>query len=306
MKSPIEITLEKHNVKYKHVRRDWIGIYCINPSCPNPNRKLHLGINLISGGCTCWKCGKKKLIDVLSEACHISKRQAYKIIQAHFKTGTNHTYKPTRATNTGNIKLPTPHKTTLPKRHRKYLQKRNYDPTQIQETWNIKATEEYSSLEYNGRTITYNWRIIAPVYISGKLVSFQCRDITGLAKEKYMACPLDVELIHHKDTLYGLDFIKQKALVVEGITDVWRMGKGTVCTFGTGWSVSQARTLANLKQVFIMFDPEKKAQEKAEELADCIKGINYKTEVEIISYGDTDPGDLSNKDARYLRKELGF
>ena len=119
-----------------------------------------------------------------------------------------------------------------------------------------------------------------------------------------MSCPEKEEVIPHKTIVYNADNITgNKAVLVEGVTDCWRLGDGSICCFGIKYTQAQANYLATLEKLFIMFDDEYNAQCQAESLGNILSGLG--TEVEIIKLGTgDDPGNLSQKDADDLMKQL--
>ena len=177
-------------------------------------------------------------------------------------------------------------------RHRNYLASRNFDPKELEKTWKLYGT---------GPIGPYKFRIIAPIFYGGRMVSYQGRDITGKSKIKYKACSKSMELVNHKRILYGLDFVNDVAIIVEGIADVWRLGKGAVATFGIEFTQPQVAILSKLRKCFIMFDAEEIAQKKAKELAESIVSLNPNVKVEIIKLsGVKDPAELTEKEAREI------
>ena len=81
-----------------------------------------------------------------------------------------------------------------------------------------------------------------------------------------------------------------------------------MATFGIDFTKQQARLIAtNFDKVFVMFDSEPQAQEKAEELGNIISSA-FSNHVEVINLPfivkNTDPGDLSQDDADVLMKEI--
>jgi hypothetical protein len=128
---------------------------------------------------------------------------------------------------------------------------------------------------------------------------------TGKGEARWKACGKEHERVWHRAILYGMDLLPgNKAIVVEGCTDVWRLGPGAVGTFGIDWTEEQRRVLKKLDRVWILFDEESQAQKKAEELA---YGLSDFTEVEILDIEQGDPGELPLKEARGLVNDLiGF
>lgn len=190
----------------------------------------------------------------------------------------------------------------LQDRHKRYLESRNFNPAQLEKDYALLGT---------GPLGEYKWRIIAPILLNGRTISYHSRDITGKQKP-HMACPKEDEVIGHKHTFYNLDrAVGPNILIVEGLADNWRLGPdNAIGSFGTSFTQQQINRLIRviherrIKRLFGIFDTE---EETAEEQVDMfLFYINGSTSVEtetIILWGG-DPGDLSNEEAQRLRKEL--
>jgi DNA primase len=183
----------------------------------------------------------------------------------------------------------------MEKRHKQYLINRNFDPDKLEKTWDLRGA---------GYTGDYKFRIIAPIIFKNKIVSFQGRDITGQSTLKYKTCKTSEEAIHHKHILYGIDKVKNRqAVIVEGITDVWRLGEGAVSTFGISYTEKQVLFISKyLDRAFILFDNEPTAQQKAKKLAIHLTSVGVKAEV--VNIESNDPAELKQEDADYLMKYL--
>lgn len=282
---------------HKHVSAGWVGIPC--PFCSG-NPGFHLGYctdpgSRYAGRFVCWRCGPKKVYDVLCRVLSMDKsgvRGLLGIYEQNFPMNFENN-KEEKRERKSSLVLP-PGTDKMKQNHRKYLIDRKFDPEKLEKEWGLKGT---------GPVGPYKHRIIIPIEHHWKLVSYQGRDITGKSDMKYKACRQEDEVRDHKDCLYGLDKTKSnRVIVVEGVTDVWRLGPGTVATFGIKYKPAQVRLLLNFAMVFILFDPESEAQEQAKKL-----GLELKTagvQSELIDIFSGDPGDLSDKDAAYISKDL--
>jgi DNA primase len=190
-----------------------------------------------------------------------------------------------------------PSTATLSSAHKDYLRARDFDPYPLIDTFDLKGTSWQGS---------YKWRILAPIYLNGHLVSYQGRDITDRSDLKYKACKMDEEVIHHKDIVYAGDLVKGRSVVIcEGITDVWRLGPGAVCTFGTGFSAAQVRHIASKwDEAFLLFDAEEEAQSQADRLAHLLSSLRHDMQIECIELNEGDPGEMKQEDADSLMKDL--
>lgn len=272
----------------QNTQEGWVNIQC--PFCDDDTN--HGGINTAGGYFYCWKCGWHSLFDLIAELTELRSYEVSQILNTYDRP---EIIKKRKKSYAKNIELPL-ETIELQKQHKMYLQNRNFDYTQLQKTWNIKGTLN---------TGPYSYRIIAPIYYKNKLVSYQARDITDKASIKYKACKIKKEIIHHKHMCYGIDKIEnKKGIIVEGITDVWRIGSGAICTFGTSYTPQQVQFIKNhLDTIFILYDfREKQAKEKATKLC-C--DLSLFCSVEIIELDvEGDPGNMSQKDADYLKKTL--
>ena len=295
--------LDSIHVPYKNsgagISRDFIGIYC--PFCSNPHGPRG-GFSLDKGFYSCWRCGHHRLVDVIKALARCTEKKAYELIQAH-KTNNpayplqGHSFERNSSPRgseaaTGILKLPG---NELSERHRKYLLDRNFDADYLVSRYGILGV---------GPVGFYKHRIIIPIKVDGQTVSFQTRDITGLAKAKYLPCKKEDEIIPFKNCLYELDSCQNKIVIVEGIFDAWRLGNGAVCTFGIQFTERQIKLIVKRKpkKVFVLYDNEIQAQRQAQKLANS---LNCFVSTEIINLNKVkDPGDLSWPDARGLMRDL--
>lgn len=277
--------------KHKHIRPGWLQIHC--PFCPGP-RNWHLGFNISRGYTNCWRCGWHSLANTIHTLLECNWHQTQAIIKQYSTGITTNIPTTEHLPSVSVIKLPSSCG-PLTAVHRKYLKNRHFNPDKLIHDWQLVGTQHVGN---------YKWRIIAPVYLNSKLVSYQGRDITGKSSLPYMACPTDEEVVHHKHTLYGIDYVvNRKAIIVEGIVDAWRMGRGTVATFGTGYTREQLLMMVKwLRQAFVLYDAEPEAQEIAQQLTAELYGLGIQTE--NICLGKGDPGDLPNETAAQIKREL--
>ncbi len=289
--------LHDHNIPYttsgtKHNRRGWVQIGC--PFCAG-GAGNHLGIKLPGEFATCWRCKGKSMLQVIQSLLMVSWTEAQAILHK-YKTNTKARKDKKQKIKLLKkiVKLPMG-ATNLKPRHDYYLESRNFDPEYLEKTFDLKGT---------GPIGDYKHRIIAPITLQDTLVSYQGRDITNRAKLKYKACRNVNEAFPHKHTLYGADLAKsERVIVVEGITDVWRLGPGAVASFGTSFTSAQIKMLCKeWKQAFVLFDSEPAALQAANHLGTTLAVTGM--DVEILSLDKGDPGDMKQCDASALMKEL--
>ncbi|MBU2395670.1 MAG: toprim domain-containing protein [Gammaproteobacteria bacterium] len=288
--------IECHTAGEKNVSRGWVGIQC--PFCND--HSWHLGVHLESGAFHCHRCKEKGsfayLIKIL-EQCEWP--------QAYQKAKKFHGSTPSM--NEGSFVPPGALFVNLdacfcvnpwPILHKKYLEGRNFDPDFLIRKYHLKAT---------GNSGEYKFRIIIPVHINKRLVTFTSRDVTGLSRARYKAASREKSILPVSSCLYNVDSVKDKALIVEGPTDVWRIGDGCVATFGTSYTQDQVSMLVRTgaRRFFVMFDPEETAQQQARKLAYDLASV--KSQVEILELpGGNDPGSLDYDSVLSLRREIGL
>lgn len=272
----------------KNVQDGWIGIKC--PLCDDQSN--HGGFNLDAGYYTCWRCGWhpiKKVVIALGFPPEVI--QTYDVALAKTPGKATESHRPLF------ISMP-PGSKPLRKVHRKYLRGRGFNPDLLVEKFKLQGT---------GPLGEYSHRIVAPIFFNKIFVSYQCRDYTGKARLRYKPCRKKNELVHHKDILYNLDTVTDTALVVEGITDVWRIGDGCVATFGTAYTTSQVYLLAErCNRVFILYDPGRFAQKKAKSLATELSTIGVEVKIITLKVAGDPASALSPKRVRRLRREIGL
>lgn len=275
--------------------KNHVNTHC--PFCPGGN-DYHLGFELSGKYANCWQCGWHPISKTISKLIGVSESEARKILNDYGGKFFKKTKEIKRRVRKKSHKFPSG-TTALTKRHFKYLEKRNFNPKKITYEWSLFGTGPIAKLD----NIDYKFRIIAPIFWNNEQVSFQARDITGNHKVKYLACPKERELIEHKHILYGdQNYWDDIGICVEGITDVWRLGKKSFATFGIKFTHKQIRIMSkNFKRIFIIFDDEPQAQRQAKKLQ---KELLFRNIEAIIQTIDGDPGDLTDKDAKELIKKI--
>lgn len=284
----------KYSIEYansgKHFRRGWTNICC--PHCLSDDYKL--GINNEKGYSTCYSCGFHSLKQTIAKLLNIPYSTANEII-IEFSEG--FIKEDALKIKPSTIELPIG-LGPLKEQHYNYIKGRNYKAS-VARFFKLKGTSIHGN---------YPHRIFIPVYQDHELVNFQCRDITGRSKIKYKTCPNDNSKIDLKNTLYNLDSVKGKSvIIVEGALDAWRFPNHAVATFGTEFTNMQARLISNkFDKIFIMFDPDEyAAQGHARNLFNFLSVLNKDVEIINLNTG-TDPGDLTDKQADEILGDLGI
>ena len=87
----------------------------------------------------------------------------------------------------------------------------------------------------------YAYRIIIPIYENGILKTWTSRDVTNKQKERYKAATIEESAYDPVEAIYNIDNVKEyhDAFLVEGPTDVWKMGNGSMCFMGCEMDTSK-------------------------------------------------------------------
>ena len=277
----------------KNVSPGWIGLRCLFCS----DRSNHLGINIKSGKYRCWKCHRKGHVRFLIQKLEGCGEGKAKRILAEYED-------PIFGKNIEDIPYTTPDK-VLPKEatkdiwdmHRNYLEHRNFNPDTLIRKYDLYCTHN---------TGEYKFRIIAPVIMAESMVCFTARDVTGGAELRYKSSPTSGYVIDPNRVLYNVDSVYDTAVIMEGITDVWRVGDPGVALLNKEFNHKHLQLLLTkgVKRCFFVYDAETEAQKLALEAAAMASGVI--PVVEQVDLAEGDPGSLSPEDAARLRKFLGL
>lgn len=277
---------QDYNIEYalegKNISHGWVGIH--DPF--SIDSSFHGGINPDGGYFYSWKSGWHPLEEVISELVGGDYLQTKMIIKQYsYESLASEVIKVKERFEISD------YQTT--RAMRDFLRARRFNARYIIEKYDVRGSA-------NGR------RLVIPIYFNGEIVSYQERDIEH---KFYKACPKDRAILNYKDILYNLDnCVIDTVVVVEGVTDVWRMGDNCVCTFGKSVTKKQLTLLAKkFKKVIIMFDPEYEAQKDAKKIGVELAMMGIDVVIEN-TYCDllnvSDPGDFTNRQAQKVMHKL--
>lgn len=279
---------EDHGIPYwgegKNLTAGWIGVTC--PFCSDTSN--HGGFNTANGYYHCWKCGGHPTYDVIKKFTGVSNPK-----QILRRYGVIHEGQaPKNERKKKDFILPG--ETPLKKIHIKYLEQRGFDPEYLEMKYFLRGTDHIGQ---------YKFRIVIPVVYNQKVVSFITRDATNQQEFRYMTCPGNMEIIEHKNILFNSDNCPGKrAIGVEGVFDVFRIGDNCFGTFGTAFTPSQIKEMQRFEKVFLLYDTEPEAQEKAEKALYMLNSVGIDTELITLDGGD--PAEMSDDDVIHLKKDL--
>lgn len=288
-----------YKIEYNNrVNRGWTNIAC--PFCDD--KTFNGGFNNANDYFHCWKCGGHNFRQALARAVNIPFNEVDVLIEQY--AGRNSLLNKLNKKQAKAIKLTLPTNTFTPA-ERKYLKQRNFSPKLLHEKYKIV-----------GGGITGNWkyRIIIPLILNDKIVSWTGRSILSKQKinelkiPRYKNLSIEQSVIDPKSILYNLDNCKDRTgVLTEGAFDVMRLGDGFFCSFGTELTQSQIAIIKDrFDKVFIMFDNEPEAQTKARKFGLQIASMGVDVEV-VNAYEDfnkNDGGELTEQEVQIIRKEL--
>lgn len=278
---------QEYNIDYRepgstpHVRGDWLGLIC--PWC-GTGGKYGLGINERSYAASCWKCGIHKIGDVLKE---LTGEPWWKIKEL---LGDRESFFHKETPKQGVLKLPEGLR-PLSSIHKKYLRNRGFDPDELVKLWGLQCTCLTPQLP---------WRIFIPVVYRGETISWTTRSLASNGV-RYVNASSSEEKLSLKSMLYGEDYCRHALIVVEGPTDVWRIGPGAVATMGVKYTPEQVIKISHYPYRFICFDNEPGAQRQARKLMWELSVFPGKTKNLILETGK-DAGEADIKEIKEIRK----
>jgi len=278
----------------KNTSQGWISIPC--PFCPDPDPSYHLGISP-QKRVTCWRCGHRG--SVVDLVFHLDPGKDVAQTLKNFRLFSINELKKDILIRSGeNCQLPKHATKVFPQAHLNYLLGRRFDPDFLIKKYDLYATGPIFSKEEK----EWRYRIVIPIYFRSQIVNFTGLDITKTQKQKYKHNKNELSLVPMKEILYNLDSVVDKMLVVEGTSDVWRMGPGTVATMGIEFTHAQINLIreARPKKVVIMYDSEPFAIEAAKDFRSALQRLKINSFVLPLSKGD--PADLSEEEVREIRR----
>ena len=275
------------------VQPHWVGVKC--PFCNTEGP--YLGYSLRKGYFSCWRCGGHSVYSVVEAFLGPNKGRVLETIKAFQKTLETVDLGPSRGSlgpRPTSLELPYGIVDFMPA-HKRYLERRKFDPNLIHKLYGVQGTGPFGP---------HARRLFMPITLNDRPVSWTTRDITKSDGPKYVSCPLQKEVIPHKRLVYGIDKARSnKCVIVEGPTDVWRMGPGAVATFGIKYTKAQVKLISKtFDRVFVLYDNEDFAIRQAKRLARTLSVLGLETEVVALNEGD--PGDLPQTEADYLMVQL--
>ena len=292
---------EAHNMEMRR-SKTWVNVNC--PFCKNPpDTHCNGGFSEGVPAFNCWRCGKHNWVEALSLIFHVSPMEAKRMASKYSAGSTA----PLSRKFAAGKNLSMPGFDSFTDAEAEYLESRGFDIPELKRKFGIRG---------GGIAGEWSYRILVPIFLEGRLVSWTGRSI--LPREwidrdkipRYKNLSVEKSEVNPKEIFFNLDNSREDSVIlVEGPFDVLKMGDNTICSLGTSvTSAQKALLLKKYKKVFIAFDNEPSAQEKAKKLGVDLNSLGL--EVEIVNicedYGKNDPGELTKNEIAEIKKELGF
>jgi len=292
--------LEEKQIEYrtsgKNVSRGWVEINC--PFCGN-DPSFHCGISpqkLFN----CYICGEKGDIVKLVRQIETCLWHEAKDIITQFSEDLTVNLKKDNIGYAPKIELLNLPKISLSLPcliHKNYLISRNFNPNYLARKYKLKFCYNIGE---------WKFRIIIPFFLNSKLVTWSGLDVTDKATIKYKHLANEKSVIPIKKTLYNIDSISEgdSIIIVEGITDVWRLEKNCIATMGIQYTQEQVEMILkkNPKKIIVIFDAEQKAIAQAYKLANQLS--LFIKDVNVVELDDGDPCDLSIDKIKEIRNMI--
>ncbi len=279
--------LQKYRVPYKmhgehnHATSGWCQVDC--PSCTPNSGRFRLGLPLhVRNVCNCWSCGVRPFLLTLAKLTG----ESFDVLRGLLGTPSPHdvVWRPR-----GILKWPDG-VGPLQMIHRDYLQERGINAAYAANVWGVRGI---------GVSSRWQWRLLLPVTLNGRSVSWTTRTV-GINEPRYLSAPPDMEEEPHKALLYGADLARHTAIVCEGPMDALRIGPGAIATFGVTVSKAQLAKLSKYPTRVICFDADADGYKAAEQLCDQLQAFEGRT-VNVHLDSGKDAGEASDREIRQLR-----
>jgi hypothetical protein len=278
--------LDKHGVEWsktdKHSRHGW----CQLRECPRCfNQNFHCGIKETLDRSSCYTCGSWYLPKLLRAATGASWQEINALLGNRAFIRPDADDKP--------LGVYTPPTNIVPIRQcdavHAYVLERGLDPDYLESVWGARATGPFSN---------YPFRLFIPIYKGKKAVSWTARAACG-QEPRYQTASAMQKSFDEKKLLFGNQFIREAAIIVEGPLSAIRLGKGSVATMGLAYTQQQVNLVADIWRRVIVFDNEPKAQARARQLADQL--AVFPGETFVVNLDAPDPAEATRSEIRQLR-----
>ena len=291
---------DEYNIEYwttgKNVSDGWVNVQC--PFCDDSSN--HCGIRKNDLRINCWKCGGHRFFNLITTLTGISFNEAKSLRLSLSRAGFDPPLM-TAGNGPGTHVIYPPESTIhFPKPHKEYLRSRGFPPLKTIRKYKLRAVHTIGK---------YKFRIIIPIFMDRKLVSFTSRDITDQQEPKYFHLEKKKSIVDPKNAIYNYDTVTPNtdAILVEGPIDVWKMGDGAISIFGVHHTERQLILLKRkkIRKLFLLFDNDKDGRKAAKRLSTILAPLVQVLEV-VTLQKIHDPGELSTTNVEVIKDTLRF
>lgn len=291
---------EDNGIEYwtegKNVGKGWVNIQC--PFCDDSSN--HLGIRKKDLAVNCWKCGHHSIINLIMSLTGCKYYEAKELLPSLSLGGGAKTNPPYKKTVSETVSLPRESTKHFPKLHSNYLRKRGFPPLKTIRKYKLRACYTLG---------IYKFRIIIPIYMDHRLVSFTARDVTDRQDPPYKHLSKEKSVIPPKEAIFNYDTVVRGGdlIICEGPLDAMKMGDGAICIFGAKPTVRQTISLKKkqVRKCFVFTDNDKTGKRAGKAIAHIMAPLCKEVEiVELLKHND--PGQLTLTEAASIRDTLGF
>lgn len=253
------------------------------PRCKNQN--FHCGIKDDLSRASCYTCGGWNVVKLLRELTQAPWSEIQELLGQRSFVRTEADQVPlgvyTPPTNLVGI--------TQCEAVHAYVLERGLDPDYLEHVWGVRATGPFSN---------YPFRLFIPIYKGKRIVSWTARAACG-QEPRYQTASAMQKSFDEKKLLFGNQFVREAAIIVEGPLSAINVGRGAVATLGVAYTQAQVNLMADIWRRIIVFDNEPKAQARARQLADQL--AVFPGETFVVNLDADDPGSASRTEVRQLR-----
>jgi len=278
------------------LKAGWVNVPC--PNCDHAG-SAKLGFNVNFDYCVCFRCGGLSLREALSRLLNVPGNALSPLLEPfQTRSAILSQLNKKQAINKERIEMPG---YPLSMQEKNYLLDRHFNPHVLVEKYGIQG---------GGWIGDWKNRIIIPIYIGGRLISWTSRAIIKDREPRYKNLGNTESVIDPKKVFFNLDNCHlDKVALLEGPFDVLRFGDGGICGFGITLTKTQVFYLSErFRQIYILFDSQRIAQRKAREYGMTLQG--HGLEVFIVDafgdFGRKDAAEMSPYKMKRLKEELGF
>jgi hypothetical protein len=266
-------------------RDGWVNCVCCYCS-----KDPYLGFNLAFNYCNCWSCGPHPIWEAIHFLTSLPVKDCFAIAKQSGESQPSY-----RIKKAGTLKIPSCVE-GMNYYHRQYLVRRGFLPDDILRLWRVGGIGMFGPA-------LMRWRVYIPIHLHGKVVSWTTRTIKQGVEPRYYSAKDEDSDIRVDDLLYGIDYVRNSVVIVEGPLDVWAVGPGAVSLLGQNLSEARLDQLSRIPVRYVAFDAESDAQRRAEKLANSLSVFSGATHIVRLESGN-DPASISQDEIKELRQLL--